>query len=319
MSLLIKKPGILSTIQDLGRVGSRHLGINPGGVMDRASARALNIVLGNQQTSAVLETHFPAAEVQFESETFFAIGGADFGAELDGEPVQNWGTTTAAEGSVLRFKKRLSGQRAYLAVKGGIRVDAWLGSFSTNLTAEMGGHEGRRLAAGDRIGCDGSAGSITLTIGPSLQPRSGPHVTVRVVRGSEYERLTAISERDLMTEAFALTRDCDRMGYRLGGRALHLLHPCEMVSAAVSFGTIQLLPDGQMIVLMADHQTSGGYPRIGNVISADLPTLAQCGPGDEIRFEVVTIEEAERLAMSFEQELNYLRVGCRLQGQNANG
>ena len=319
MSLLIKKPGMLSTVQDLGRFGGRHLGINPGGVMDHASARALNIVLGNQQTSAVLETHFPAAEIQFDSETFFAIGGADFGAELDGKPVRNWGTATAGEGSVLSFKKRLSGQRAYLAVKGGIKVDAWLGSFSTNLTAAMGGHDGRRLTAGDRIDCETSAGSITLTIGPSMRPQSGSRVTVRVVKGSEYELLTAISERDLMTEAFTLTRDCDRMGYRLAGKALHLLHPREMVSAAVSFGTIQLLRDGQMIVLMADHQTSGGYQRIGNVMSTDLPTLAQCGPGDEVRFEVVTIEEAERRTMSFEQELNYLRVGCRLQGQNANG
>jgi antagonist of KipI len=108
------------------------------------------------------------------------------------------------------------------------------------------------------------------------------------------------------------------MGYRLEGEPLHLLHAYELISAGVTFGTIQLLPDGQLIVLMADHQTSGGYPRIGNVVSTDLAILAQCGPGDSIRFEMVSVEEAETLAMNFEKELNYLRVGCRLQGLNAN-
>ena len=122
----------------------------------------------------------------------------------------------------------------------------------------------------------------------------------------------------MSNDGFSLTNDCDRMGYRLSGPPLHLLHKREMISAPVTFGTIQLLPDGQLIVLMADHQTSGGYPRIGNVISTDLPLLAQCRSGDGVSFTLVSIDEAERLASRFDRELNYLRVGCRLQGQNAN-
>jgi antagonist of KipI len=318
MSVMIRKPGILTTVQDLGRCGARGFGINPNGAMDRASVRSLNIVVGNPESAAVLEMHFPAAEIEFECDTFFAIGGADFAAELDGKSLRNCTTATAAKGNVLKFTKRTSGQRAYLAVHGGFHVPAWLGSSSTNLAAMIGGHEGRKLAAGDRIECSSSNGSASLTVGESVQPRSGSVAAIRVTSGSEYGLLTAISERDFTDEAFTLTRDCNRMGYRLNGKALNLLHPYELVSAAVNFGTIQLLPDGQIIVLMADHQTSGGYPRIGNVVSVDLPVLAQCGPGDSVRFQIVSIEEAERLAMRFEQELKYLRVGCRLQGQNAN-
>ena len=153
--------------------------------------------------------------------------------------------------------------------------------------------------------------------GASVRPRYSRFPTVRIIAGPEFEFLTATSERDFVSEGFTLTNDCNRMGYRLTGKPLHLLHRREMISAAVNFGTIQLLPDGQLIVLMADHQTSGGYPRIGNVISFDLPLLAQLGPKDGVSFQIVTVEEAERLAMQFELELNYLRVGCRLQTQNA--
>jgi antagonist of KipI len=138
---------------------------------------------------------------------------------------------------------------------------------------------------------------------------------VRVVPGSDFEYLTADSEAILLREKFTLSNDCNRMGYRLSGNPLHLVDMREMVSAAVGFGTIQLLPDGQMIILMADHQTSGGYARIANIIPTDLPLLAQCGPGDSVRFETVSIEEAENAALQFERELNFLRLGCRLQTQ----
>jgi antagonist of KipI len=318
MSLTIRKAGMLTTVQDLGRYGSRSLGVNPGGVMDRASTRALNAVLGNHDSAALLEMHFPAPEIEFEIRTFFAVGGAEFGAELDANPVRNYTALTAEEGSVLKFAHRSSGQRAYLAVRGGLRVPAWLGSSSTNLAAAIGGHAGRRLSAGDRLDCIESAGLAMFSIGESMQPRCGPAQTIRIVAASEFELMTAISERSFTHEEFKLTNDCNRMGYRLEGEPLHLLHAYELISAGVTFGTIQLLPDGQLIVLMADHQTSGGYPRIGNVVSTDLAILAQCGPGDSIRFEMVSVEEAETLAMNFEKELNYLRVGCRLQGLNAN-
>ena len=317
MSLLIRKPGILSTVQDLGRTGGRSLGINPTGVMDRAAARIVNTLLGNEDSTALIETHFPAAEIEFDSPTVFAIGGADFVAELDGGPVSNWTTAFAEKGSVLKFRNKLNGTRAYFTVQGGFALDEWLGSKSTNLTAAIGGFSGRALKAGDVIECDSADDDFPLAAGQSVVPLYNRFPTLRVIAGPEFELLTATSEQEFRKQGFTLSNECNRMGFRLHGKPLHLLHRHEMVSAGVNFGTIQLLPDGQLIVLMADHQTSGGYPRIGNVISADLPLLAQCGPGDGVSFQIVTPEDGERLAMRFERELNFLRVGCRLQRLNA--
>lgn len=315
MSLIISKPGILTTVQDLGRTGGRRFGINPGGPMDTAAARVVNILLENNQDAPVLEMYFPAAEIEFADETAFAIGGADFDASLDGVPLRNWSTGIAKKGGVLRFRKKQSGNIAYLAVAGGLRADEWLGSSATSLAVGLGGFHGRKLASGDHIECEPSDCHANLIAGLSLIPRYSRFPTVRVVPGSEYEFLTATSERSFQRDGFTLTKDCDRMGFRLDGKPLHLLDAIQMVSAAVSFGTIQLLPDGQLIVLMADHQTSGGYPRIANVIPSDLPLLSQCGPGDGVSFEVVSLDDAEDLAMQFESELNLLRVGCRLQAR----
>ena len=316
MTLLIRKPGILSTIQDLGRFGGRSFGINPSGVMDRGATRVLNTILGNDERAPVLEMHFPAPEIEFVDDTSFAIGGADFGAEINGVPCRNFSVASASRGSLLTFRRRRAGQRAYLAVAGGFKADFWLGSASTNLTAEIGGHRGKRLQAGDRLECPRSGELSTLTSG-SLGATRGDSPLIRIIAGPEFPLLTALSKRTFLRETFELTTSCDRMGFRLAGKALGLLDEFEMVSAAVTFGTIQLLPDGQLIILMADHQTTGGYPRIGNVVNVDLPQLAQRGPGDRIRFEMISIEQAEAFSLQFERELNFLRVGCRLQGRNA--
>ena len=318
MSIHLRKSGILTSVQDLGRTGARSIGVNPGGAMDRTAARLVNVVLGNPESTPVLEMHFPAPEIEFDDDTLFAIGGADFGAEIEGVPIANWTTGFGARGSILRFLNKRSGNRAYLAVTGGMDVDRWLGSASANMVAPVGGTVGRAISAGDRIGCQATDDHRRLTIGRSVIPRYSRFPTVRVIAGPEFDRLTATSEQLFLDEAFTLSTSCNRMGYRLKGQSLYLLDSHEMVSAAVTFGTVQLLPDGQMIVLMADHQTSGGYPRIANVISVDLPLLAQCGPGDGVGFTLVSIGEAERAALQFERELNYLRVGCRLQTQNAN-
>jgi antagonist of KipI len=173
------------------------------------------------------------------------------------------------------------------------------------------------LNAGDKLEIGQAKYTTNLISGTSIRPRYSRFPTVRIIAGSEFDLLTANSERTFLSDGFTFTNACDRMGYRLSGIPLHLRHEHHMVSCAVTFGTIQLLPDGQMIILMADHQTSGGYPRIANVISADLPILAQCGPGDGVSFAMTSIEEAESLALRIETELNFLRIGCRLRNQYA--
>lgn len=315
MSLLIQKEGILTTVQDLGRTGYRDLGINPGGAMDRTAARLINILLGNAESEAVLEFHFPAGVLAFEIPVVFALGGANFDARLDGEKIENWRPHFADAGSKLRFAGKNSGSRMYLAVLGGFVVEKWLGSSSTNLAAQAGGFNGCRLRSGDRIGfCSrfyDQHPSLNYFISPSLIPFYRPFPTVRVIAGAEFDLLSKGSRKAFAESTYAVSSQSDRMGYRLTGPPLKLTKKLELLSSAVSFGTIQLLPDGNLIVLMADHQTTGGYPRLGHVVSVDLPLLAQLGPGDKVGFHMVSMDEAERLLVDFEKEIDLLKIGSR--------
>ncbi len=319
MSLLVQKPGILTTVQDLGRTGFRRFGVNPGGAMDRAAARLINILLGNHDNEALIEMHFPSAELHFEANAIFAVGGGDFSPELDGETIENWRPITAKKGNVLRFDGKESGNRAYLAVAGGFRLDKWLGSAGTNLAAQIGGIEGRKLDAGDRLGLGKKAGTntsiVSARISASILPIYSRFPTVRILAGSEFLSVDKRGRASLVNQDFSIQNNSNRMGFRLSGEPISLSKPMEMLSSAVSFGTIQLLPDGQLIVLMADHQTTGGYPRVGHVISRDLPLLAQLSAGDKVAFHLIEASEAEELALEFERELSFFRIGCKFQAQ----
>lgn len=317
MTILVEKPGILTTVQDTGRYGYRRFGINPGGVMDRAAARLLNALLGNDEGDALLEMHFPGPRLMFQAAAIAAIGGADLTPVLDDKPLENWRPFTAKKGSILRFTGKVRGNRAYLAVKGGIDVAEWLGSSSTNLAAGIGGFKGRKLEAGDRLKLKhkvkGLQGLLWKELGPSIVPYYRPFPTVRIVPGAEFEYLDDSGRNLLLNQDLTISNRSDRMGFRLSGKPVELARPTEFISTAVSFGTVQLLPDGQLIILMADHQTAGGYPRIAHVITRDLPLLAQLGANDKVAFHLVSLEDAESLAGEFERELKFLRIGCRFQ------
>ena len=282
--------------------------------MDTAAARMINILVGNDDNGAVIEMHFPAAEIVFGSKALAALGGADLGATLDDHPVENWRTFVVKKGEVLKFGRKVSGNRAYLAVHGGFKIEEWLGSSSTNLAAKIGGQMGRKIESGEKIDFRKIAPNqpLKLTISPSLIPFYSQFPTVRIVTGAEYELLSKNSRDRLTDQDFTVSNSSNRMGFRLAGEPITIDEPRELVSSAASFGTIQLLPDGQLIVLMADHQTAGGYPRIAHVITKDLPLLAQLGANDKVAFHLVSIEDAEKLSSTFEKELNFLRVGCRL-------
>lgn len=322
MSIFFQKAGILTTLQDLGRSGYRRFGVNPSGAMDQRAARLVNILIGNDENEAVLEMHFPAPQMLFEANAVIAIGGADFEATLDGARVDNWRPYVAKKGSQLHFRNRASGNRVYLAVHGGFRTTHWLGSASTNLTAQIGGHDGRKFEIGDRLLFNKKMAEppefSTAQVSNALLPAYSRFPTVRIIAGAEFALLTEAARRRLVEVDFTISSNSNRMGFRLRGEPIELSEPCELVSAAVNFGTIQLLPDGQLIVLMADHQTSGGYPRLGHVISRDLPLLAQLAANDKVAFHMVTVEEAEQLALEFENELNFFRVGCRFQTRSWN-
>lgn len=314
MTLRFEKPGLLTTVQDLGRVGYARIGINRNGVMDVAAARLINTLLGNDENAAVVEMHFPAARIIFEKDGVFAIGGAELGAKLNDRTIKNWKIFAARAGDVLYFDNKILGSRAYLAVRGGFKTSEWLGSSSTNLIAGLGGNNGRKIEARDSLAYDET--KLERTPDPlvsfSLIPFYSRFPTVRVITGAEYDLLSDEAKGLLVDHDFVITSRSDRMGFRLAGEGIYLDGSYDFISSAVTFGTIQLLPDGQLIVLMADQQTAGGYPRVAHVITRDLPLIAQLGPNDKVAFHLVSLAEAEALAAEFERELQKFRVGCRL-------
>lgn len=321
MSISIIKPGLLDTLQDLGRYGYSRLGINPGGVMDRYAAQSANMLVGNDIREAVIEIHFPGAQLLFEQNAMISITGADFCATLNDERIPLWHPVVVRKNAVLHFPGLQYGARCYLAVHGGFCAGKWLNSYSTHLKAGAGGFKGRKLEKGDEIPFRESSIYFAGLLKDAhefeiLKWQVAPGNTYRhpndiyIIKGHEWDQLTCRSQQTICEEKFMIDPLSDRMGYQLKGTDLKREQDAELISSGVSFGTIQLLPNGQLIVLMADHQTTGGYPRIGHVISAHLPRLAQLRPGDSINFIITDIETAEEMLIAQQQELNILQRAC---------
>jgi len=318
MSLKIIKAGVFDTIQDLGRYGSQHLGINPGGAMDRFAAQAVNILVGNSTTEPVIELHFPSSIFLFEQEVMIAIGGADFSPTIDGEAIPLWRPVIISKNSLLQFQKWKQGARCYLAVREKLNVEKWFNSYSTNVKAAAGGLNGRALMKDDVISFRektcytallNNGDTLILPWKADVLWTETPVDRIAVIAGNEWDWLAEESRSRFLTGSFTIDSLADRMGYRLQSR-LRAKQDGELVSSAVSFGTIQLLPNGELIVLMADHQTTGGYPRIAHVVSAHLPLLAQKQPGDKIYFRLTDQQNAENLLLLQQQHLLQLQNAC---------
>ena len=311
----VVQQGLLDTIQDAGRYGYQHLGINPGGVMDRIALSIANSLVGNEATEAVIEMHFPASAFVFEADALIALSGGDFGAMVNGLPVSINKPVLISKYSVLRFTKPVSGARCYLAIAGGLALVPWLNSYSTHLKAGAGGFEGRRLQKGDRLPFKETNNYADLLKSREIWALPWtPDMRGLYTDGGNIRVMNAPAS--LTEAAFTLTEQCDRMGFRLRGTPLKIQHKEERLSAGVSRGTIQLLPDGQLIILMADHQTTGGYAHIGHVITADLPTLAQLSPGQQLHFSTVSHETAVTLFKEQEQLLLFMQNACNLRLQD---
>jgi antagonist of KipI len=321
MSLTIVKAGLLDTVQDLGRYGYGSCGINPGGAMDRFAAQVGNILVGNDVQNAVIEIHFPGPQILFEQNALITITGADFTPVLNDQPVCLWQPMLIRRNTILQFLQWKQGARCYLAVHGGFAINKWLNSYSTNMKANVGGWNGRRLEKGDGINFGESRiyyprllkqGTDLRPLGwkASINSMYGNPNEIAFIGGNEWALLDAGSKNNLQHDQFVVQSLSDRMGYNLKGPPLKLGERNELLSSGVSFGTMQLLPNGQLIVLMADHQTTGGYPRIGHVISAHLPKMAQLRPGDPIKFKMTDIGIAESLYHRQQQEIKILTRAC---------
>ncbi|RHW37593.1 biotin-dependent carboxyltransferase family protein [Lysinibacillus yapensis] len=324
MSITVLHPGLLATIQDLGRFGSQKYGVIVGGAMDAYSLRIANMLVGNEENEAVLELTILGTSIQFESDHLVAITGGDLQPTIDGETAPMWRPIYIRKGSILKFKSAVSGCRAYLAFAGGIEVPKIMGSKSTYLRAAIGGFNGRALQKGDKLLVGSPNSNISHAFINQLK-RNNEHFTwsinftqllsfpnsftIRFIRGSEYERFQVSSQQTFQTKQYVITTQADRMGYRLDGETLQLSEQFDLLSEGVTYGTIQVPSSGQPIILMADRQTTGGYPKIGQVITADLPILSQMQPLSKIFFKEATLEKAESLLMEKENILNQIASG----------
>jgi len=305
MSMVVLRPGMLSTFQDRGRHGWQHLGVPVGGAMDARAHRLANLLVGNADDMATLEVTLIGPTLRFEANACIAVCGGDFGATRNGEPLAMNRPIVVRAGDEVALGAAARGARAYLAVHGGFAVDEALGSEGTYLLGGLGGFSGRALRKTDRIRLrrplaaarlDDLArqlwGTRLYLTAPIAEPARS---RVRIVTSHLWEDFTDGSREALLTQPYRLQPDSDRMGFRLAGPALRLAQTRELLSEAATFGTIQVPAGGQPIVLMADRQTTGGYPKIGYVASCDLPLLAQIAPGNALRFQRVELEQAREL------------------------
>jgi antagonist of KipI len=304
------QPGMLSTVQDQGRQGYRAFGMPSSGVMDRYAATMANILAGNPATAAVLEMTLVGGSFRFASEAYIAIAGADMKACLNGQPLKNWSGVYVPPDSELVFDRAADGCRSYLALHGGIAEPSVLGSGSTYTRAALGGLDGRALRVDDvlRIGRSTALPSAARELPRELVPRYGSDVRLRVILGPQDAAFTTEGLRTLFSGAFKVSPRNDRMGILMEGPTVQHANCADIISDAIAAGAIQVPGDGHPIVMMADCQTTGGYAKIGFVISADLPRLAQARAGDGVSFVESSDEEA--VAALAVEERNYARASA---------
>jgi biotin-dependent carboxylase-like uncharacterized protein len=306
----ILRAGLLTTVQDLGRTGQREFGVASGGAIDPLACAVANRLAGNEPNAATLEITMGACTLRFASSTLVALTGADCHAELDGTPVWSWWRFPVARGQTLTLRASRFGMRTYLAVAGGIDVPETLGSRSTDLAAGFGGFEGRALRDGDRIAIGHASAearkATALGVRPPLWLSDPLAHRVRVLPGPEYDDFTAATHKQFWENPWQVTPNSNRMGYRLAGpeplaRKKNRMN--DLLSHGVLPGVIQVPPSGQPIILVADAQTTGGYPKIGTVISADLWRLGQARLGSTLYFSECTATEARE---AWREQLRYL-------------
>ncbi|AZN42865.1 5-oxoprolinase subunit C family protein [Paenibacillus albus] len=352
MRITVIKPGLHTTVQDLGRPGWRQGGIPEGGAMDSIALRIANMLVGNAEGAAALELTLNGPQLRLEQDMLLAVTGAQMAPTIDGEPLPQWRPVWAPAGATLAFGQAASGCRAYVAVAGGIDAELALGSRSTDTRAGIGGVAGRPLRGGDVLPCGNggeadaagraraaawraslaaraAAGAegrrpnwaapawfaapprMPLLASPSSGGNAGTTV-LRVVPGAEYGHFREAARTAFMRERYRVAPASDRMGVRLDGPPLETMDSAELLSHGVIAGTVQVPHGGTPIILAADCQTTGGYQKIAHVITADMPVLAQCRPGDWITFTEVTLGEAQRILLDQEREMRLLATAIRL-------
>ena len=300
----VQEPGLFTTVQDLGREGFGPLGVSASGAADAISLRLGNRLVGNAEGAAGLEMTLLGGTFLFPEGAVIALAGSDFGATLDGKPVELWTAFESRPGQRLRLGPTRSGARCYLCVRGGIAVKLFLGSASTHILSGLGGHDGRALRKGDvlNIGVANVSTrerSLSARALKDLQPRK----ILRVTPGPQSDWFPESSQRLFFASTYRVAEESNRMGLRLEGAPIPAPAGGRMISEGVALGAVQVPEGGLPIILFVEQQTTGGYPKIANVISADFHSLGQLRPRDEIRFEQVDWETARALLREQEELL----------------
>ncbi len=303
MEIKVSRPGMLTTVQDLGRHGVSSTGVTEGGAMDKFALGLANLLVGNAPNEPALEITLAGPELEFSHDALIAITGAEIEGIEHARPIK------ICAGDRLDLPVVTRGCRAYLAVAGGLNIEPILNGAGTDLRANLGGFRGRALRKGDVLSANVMKREThgRWKLSPTLSPAYSASPEVRVLPGLE---LGEFGEIFWKTE-FEISTQSDRMGYRLNGRQLKRKSSRELISSAAIPGTVQVPPEGNPIVLMADAQTLGGYPRIAHVAQVDMPLLAQLRAGDHVSFRKIELEEAQTLATQRRRDLNMLEVGLR--------
>ena len=300
MALRIINPGLMTTIQDLGRYGYAHLGVTPAGAADALALRVANLLLGNQENTAALEMTLLGATVEFERAAIVVLTGAQVDCRLGSAKAPMWRAFPVLPGAVLKCGAISGGARAYLAVQGGFELKPVMGSVATLGSAHFGGLEGRTLKAGDRLAVSHVASSGVRRIFPHALAYLQPRRELRITPGPQASWIGPEGLQMLERGPYVGSGDSDRRGIRFQGEALRLPPKSQLLTEGISLGAMQVPPDGQPIILFVDQQTTGGYPKVANVIAADLRHVAQLRPRDQVHFRMVTVEAA--LGLLREQE-----------------
>jgi antagonist of KipI len=331
VKIQVIRPGMLTLIQDLGRYGMQKDGVIVSGAMDSFALRVANLLVGNNEGDAGLEISLLGPKLQFFENTLISICGGNLSPSVDGQYIPQWRPVLVKKGSILSFGNVKSGCRAYLSVAGGIDVPKIMNSRSTYLRAGIGGFHGRALMKDDvldiqcpsdmgvrrihhlfyKLGINRTAAS-KWSISSAIMPDYRQNPIIRVISGGQFNWFTKASKKDFFDEEFQVLLQSDRMGFRISGPNLQLSAPQELISEAVTAGTVQVPSDGCPIILLADRQTTGGYPKIAQVATVDLPILAQVKPGENVRFRKIELEEAQMLLRKRETDLNILKQSIRL-------
>ena len=290
----VLQPGILSLLQDGGRFGQHAIGLTNGGPLDQHAYNLANRLCGNDSNACVIEASIGGLTLQAEVESQIAVTGGDAPLTINGKTAAAWQTHAVKAGDKIALGFSQVASRHYIAVKGGFQIDPMFGSCSTVAREKLGGLNGSALQAGDNLPCVETANTPSLKLDPSDQPDYSGDITLRVVLGYQQAAFSSVQKARFFNSDFEISDKCDRMGFRLTGPEIQS-GISGMLSEGICYGAIQIPADGQPIVLLNDRQTIGGYPKIGAVLSLDIPKLTQRLPQTAVRFEAISIDEAQRL------------------------